>query len=115
MKKIISALSALFLLLPVFTFAATAADYEAYARQQAEENGVNADHLVATLRCEAHFKASAIGDGGESFGLAQIHLPDHPEITPKQALNGYWAIDWTVQAFLHDKASMWSCWSKYYG
>lgn len=95
--------------------AETAADYEAYARYEAKVEGVNADHLVATLRCESHFKAGAIGDHGKSYGLAQIHLPDHPKVTREQALDGYWAIDFTIQAFLDGDANLWSCWRKFYG
>ncbi len=100
---------------PVFALADTRADYEAYARYEAKVNGVNAEHLVETLRCEAHFKASAIGDGGNSYGLAQIHLPSHPSISKKQALDGYWAIDWTIKQFYEGNADMWSCWRKLYG
>lgn len=95
--------------------ATTRAEFEAYARHEAKVNGVNADHLVETLRCEAHFKSKSIGDSGSSYGLAQIHLPSHPDITPKQALNGYWAIDWTIKQFYNGNADMWSCWRKLYG
>lgn len=115
MKKIVLGLFLLSMSLPLLASADTPADYEAYARYEAKVNGVNAEHLVATLRCEAHFKAKAIGDGGDSYGLAQINLPSHPEVTPKQALNGYWAIDFTIQAFLGGDAHLWSCWRKYYG
>lgn len=114
MKKTLFALGLLAILAPVVALAETPSDYEAYARYEAKVEGVNGDHLIATLRCEAHFNANAVGDYGESFGLAQIHLPDHPNVTREQALNGYWAIDWTIHQFYAGNAEMWSCWRKLY-
>ena len=115
MKKTLLGLGLLAILVPAVASAESPADYEAYARYEAKVNGVNAEHLVATLRCESHFNANAIGDGGDSYGLAQIHLPSHPNISPEQALDGYWAIDWTIQQFYIGNAKLWSCWKRLYG
>lgn len=103
------------LFLPIPAMAVTPAEFEAYARYEAKVQGVNADHLVQTLRCESHFKENAIGDGGNSYGLAQIHLPSHPNITVEQAMDGYWAIDWTINQFYIGNAKKWTCWRKFYG
>ena len=78
---------------------------EAYAVKY----GIPAKPLIDTLSCESHFNASAIGDKGKSFGVAQIHLPSHPNITKEQALDPLWAIDWTAQQFKAGKAKMWTC------
>jgi hypothetical protein len=112
MKKILSAIALFFVFLPVLVSATTRSEYEAYARHAAKVHGVNAEHLVATLKCEAHFNAKAIGDHGESYGLSQIHLPDHPNISSKQALNGFWAIDFAVHEFSIGNAGIWSCYRR---
>lgn len=49
-------------------------------------------------------------DGGRelSFGLAQIHLPDHPDISLAQAEDPRFAIDFLVNNLAEGHGSMWS-------
>lgn len=76
---------------------------------------VNEGRLRKTLFCESSLNPNAIGDEGESFGIAQIHLPSHPEITESQALNPSWAIDYMAQKFSEGEVTLWSCWRVLYG
>lgn len=75
----------------------------------AELYDVSSSSVYSTLRCESKLNPSAIGDGGHSYGIAQIHLPSHPKVTKKQALNKAFAIRWTVKQFAAGRASMWTC------
>lgn len=84
---------------------------EAYAVRY----GIPSSSLVATLRCESGFDANAVGDLGTSFGVAQIHLPAHTDISKDEALNPFFAIDWAASQFALGKASMWSCYKNIYG
>lgn len=84
---------------------------EAYAVRY----GIEAAPLVATLSCESHMRADAVGDKGQSFGLAQIHLPAHKDITKEEALNPFFAIDWSAREFSLGHQSLWSCYKKLYG
>lgn len=72
--------------------------------------GVNESHLLETLRCESKLNPNAIGDGGNSYGIAQIHLPSHPKITKTQALNPTFSIWWTAAMFAGGDADKWTCW-----
>lgn len=81
---------------------------EAYAVRY----GIPAAPIIKTLQCESQFDSQAIGDHGTSFGVAQIHLSDHPGVTKEEALNPYFAIDWTVRQFRDGNASWWSCYRK---
>lgn len=81
---------------------------EAYAVRY----GIPAAPLIATLACESNFNSDAVGDKGTSYGVAQIHLPAHPDITKEQALDPFWAIDWTARQFKAGKANMWSCYKQ---
>lgn len=72
--------------------------------------GVSEADLKATLTCESHLKPDAIGDQGTSFGIAQIHLPAHPNISKAQALDPAFAIRWTAQQFAQGHQAMWTCW-----
>lgn len=77
--------------------------------------------MLATITCESHWKVNAIGDGGDSYGIAQINLPAHatpmeksgveilPAVTGVEALNPFFALDWTAKAFSLGKARMWTC------
>ncbi len=46
---------------------------------------------------ESSWNPSAVGDQGTSFGLAQIHLPAHPDVSKEQADNPTYAIFWTAK------------------
>lgn len=50
------------------------------------------------------------GGREESWGLSQIHLPAHPDITKEQATDAQWALDWTAKEFSKGRASQWTCW-----
>lgn len=93
--------------LAVPTYSTTTA--EAIIRAHAVHYGVNGDDLVATLKCESGFKADAVGDHGNSYGIAQIFLAAHTEITKEQALDPMWAIDWTARQFSKGNARLWTC------
>ena len=48
------------------------------------------------------------GNREESYGLAQIHLPAHPEITKEQAQNPKFAISWMASEISEGRAWQWS-------
>ena len=81
----------------------------AYIVKRAVEADLSPTEVLETLRCESKLKIDAIGDKGKSFGIAQIHLPSHPSISKKQALDPVWAINWTIEQFGKGKARMWTC------
>ncbi len=45
----------------------------------------------------------------DSWGLAQIHLPAHPEVSKEQATDPEFAIDFLVKNVSEGKAYMWTC------
>lgn len=71
--------------------------------------GIPAGPLVATLRCESNFNSGAVGDHGSSFGVAQIHLPAHTEISKAEALDPLWSINWAAEQFAAGHANEWTC------
>lgn len=91
---------------PDFTSTTTTADYVRYA---AHEFGADSDFLLKTLICESNLYPGAIGDYGTSFGIAQIHLSAHPDITKAQALDPKFSIDYAAQQFATGNSSMWTC------
>lgn len=54
------------------------------------------------------------GEREKSFGLAQIHLPDHPSISYEQATNPEFAIDFMAKNFAEGNARWWSCYKMIY-
>lgn len=70
--------------------------------------------LIDTLHCESNFDPAAIGDFGTSFGIAQIHLPAHAEVTKQEALDPLWSINWAAQMFAAGHANLWSCYNQLY-
>ena len=64
--------------------------------------------FIKIAECESGLSPNVIGDGGLSFGLWQIHLPSHPEVTKEQALDPEWATEWAVKKFLTNP-KIWTC------
>lgn len=68
-----------------------------------------------TMLCESRLNPSAVGDGGNSYGVAQIHLPSHPTVTKEQAFDPEFAIRWTAENFSKGKQNMWTCYRILFG
>ena len=89
---------------------------------RAKEYGVSASEMKRVMYCESsgsttiqsHYrytknnvpKGYAVGDREESYGLFQIHLPAHTDVTKEQAIDPKFAIEWTAK---HWKDTRWSC------
>ncbi len=71
--------------------------------------GVSTSTMTSVLRCESSLRPDAVGDSGESFGIAQIYRPAHPEISVDQALDPEFAIDYLAQQLYLGNGSMWTC------
>lgn len=95
---------------------------EDIVRATAVHYGIPADPLIKTLRCESGFvsKQSTIpsrtGPNGreDSWGVAQIHLPAHADITRAQALDPLFAIDWAAREFSVGHQRQWTCFKQLY-
>lgn len=81
----------------------------AYIKDAAQQHGLNPIAFSKVIGCESNFDASAVGDQGTSFGIAQIHLPAHPDIATSSALDAEWSIDWMAQQWAAGHQGMWSC------
>ena len=88
---------------------------ESLIRDASLKYNVSYTKLFNTLKCESGMDSAAIGDGGHSYGIAQIYLPAHPSITKAQALDKAWAIDWTAHQFSLGSAHIWTCYRLLYG
>ena len=78
----------------------------------ADKYGVNRSLLAQIIKCESGSNPNAVGDHGTSFGLVQIHLPAHPNITKEQALDPEFSTDYLAKQISIGNANMWSCYKK---
>jgi hypothetical protein len=67
------------------------------------------EQIKSVIKCESGWNPKAIGDNGRSFGLVQIHLPAHPDISKAQALNPTFAINFIVDEFKRGNQWKWTC------
>lgn len=88
-------------------------------RAAARQYGLG-DVFFNTLQCESQgFQniqskvPNANGPGGyeNSWGVAQIDLDYHPEVTRQEALNVEFSIRWAARAFAAGQAHLWACWA----
>lgn len=75
----------------------------------ASEYGVSPSLLQSVVACESSGDPSSVGDHGTSFGLAQIHLPAHPELTRGLALDPYFAASYIARQIADGNGWMWTC------
>lgn len=88
----------------------------------AQKYDVSEKRLHDTLMCESGLKSiqsripDSTGPNGQedSWGVAQIHLPDHLDINKEQAMNPEFAIDWSAKMFSLGKQRMWTCYRNLY-
>lgn len=109
--------------LPILKQFYTVEEITLMVRVSAKKYGINENELLKTVICESPKTKEGLldsfGQSGyytkngtreQSWGVPQIHLPSHPEITLQQAQNASWSIDWSAMQFSLGKASMWTCW-----
>ena len=72
--------------------------------------GVSEITLNNVVNCESRYNPQAVGYNGTSYGLVQIHLPAHPDITKKDAINIEFALDFLARMLKNGKGYMWTCW-----
>lgn len=83
---------------------------------------VNPAKVYGTIGCESSFTPrqslikSKKGVNGyeDSWGIAQIHLPAHPEISREEAMNDEYAIGWMIREFSRGNERIWSCYRQLY-
>lgn len=81
----------------------------------ADQYHVSAQQMLSTMKCESSLDPDAIGDHGTSYGIAQIHLPAHPDITVEEAEDVQFSSEFMAKEFSLGHASIWSCYRIIYG
>lgn len=79
--------------------------------EYAEKYNVSPYLMSQIIHCESYGNPNEIGDNGTSFGLVQIHLPAHPEVTKEQALDREFSIDFLARHLSMGEARIWSCYN----
>lgn len=83
---------------------------------------VNGDVMREVIQCESqydpHVQSRKTYDNGaqeESYGIAQIHLPDHPQVSKAEARNPEYAVKFMAQHFAAGNHHLWTCYNRIYG
>lgn len=89
--------------------------------EKAKKYKVSKLSLLSTILCEAPQKGGLYDPEGQSgffdkkgnkensWGLPQINLDAHPEVSLEQAQDPVWSIDWTAREFSLGHQRMWTC------
>jgi len=84
--------------------------------ETAEKYHVNARDMEDVINCESQGSTTVQshvyrhGKRENSWGLAQIFLDAHKDITKEQAINPTFAIDFMAKEFAQHHQYLWSCW-----
>lgn len=74
----------------------------------AEEYGVSPKVMHKIIKCESGYNPKALGDGGKSRGLVQIHS-DYHDVSDEEAYDPKFAIEFLAKALREGKGNLWSC------
>jgi hypothetical protein len=66
-------------------------------------------YLLRLAYCESQYNNFALGDGGKSRGLFQIHSGFHPEVSDDCAFDVRCATEWTISVINAGGQGIWSC------
>ena len=82
-------------------------DVIAYLYKRADEAGLDGDKIAHTIYCESMFysiQSGIVKNGVQepSYGIAQIHIPSHPDVTVEEAMNPYFAVDFIINHWADD-------------
>lgn len=89
-------------------------DFVAYIEKEAPKYGLSTAKIEARISCETGGTWNPTIQSGyyrngireDSWGLAQINLPSHPQISKSQAIDPKFALDYLIQNWYKDH---WSC------
>lgn len=74
----------------------------------AKEYEVPFEIMDKIIKSESSWRPSIIGDNGNSYGLVQIYLKHHPEITESQALDPLWSARWLASEIKAGREWQWT-------
>lgn len=93
----------------------TSSTLKAYIASEAQEYGVNPALANCIVEHESQFQPGRIGDignrNGASYGLWQIEVKQHGDITVDEALNPATATQWALQKIASGSVAIWSTYS----
>jgi hypothetical protein len=80
---------------------------------QAAKYGVSAEVMRTVVQCESQYNIKALGDGGHSRGLVQIHSGYH-DVSDEDAYDPRFALDFLAKHLQQGKGNLWSCYRMHY-
>lgn len=88
--------------------AAALPDIHTYASTTAQRYGLDPSLFAAVISCESGWNPTAVSPTRD-YGIVQVHLSAHPELTLDQVDNPYFAINWMAQAWEAGHENWWTC------
>jgi hypothetical protein len=62
-----------------------------------------------TAQINRHPSWGDVGDQERSFGLVQIHLPDNPKVSYREATNPDFSLDFLGEKLANNQGNKWTC------
>ncbi|MFA7290121.1 MAG: hypothetical protein WC055_14690 [Melioribacteraceae bacterium] len=88
----------------------------------AEKYHVSASVMHAVVKCESEYQIDVQskhirpdGTREKSFGLSQIYLPSHPDVSYEEAIDPDFALEFMAEKFSKGKQGLWSCYKDLFG
>lgn len=79
-----------------------------YVAAEATLSGVNVQTALTIATNESGLNPNNVGDYGTSYGLWQIHLPAHKDISEEEALDPVWSTEFAMVQLKQGNCHIWS-------
>jgi hypothetical protein len=90
---------------------------QALVKRLSEAAGVNPALTECLAAHESQWDATRVGDignkNGESYGLVQIEIQQHPDVTHAEALDPTFATEWMLKEIKAGRVNEWSTYLEY--
>lgn len=74
----------------------------------AQYYAVSSSTMRTIVKNESGYDQYAIGDHGTSYGLVQVHLPAHPDVSVAQAYSPYYALNFLAENLASGSCRIWT-------
>jgi soluble lytic murein transglycosylase-like protein len=82
------------------------------ATQIAKANGLDPYVFKLIITNESHWHPRIVSPTGD-YGIVQIHLAAHPEVTKAEAFDPVWSMQWMAAQWKAGKAREWTTYREY--
>ena len=70
--------------------------------------------MLKVIQCESGWDTTVVSSTGD-YGISQLNLSAHPEITKEEAFDPHFSLDWLAHEWSLGHQNLWVCYGQLFG